>query len=399
MALNALAVALLVAAASPGGVAADGPTPLPAVAQDTSRKAEDARAPRADSAETDSASKKKKNRNEPPTPEQMAERKRKAEALPLFRDRTTLPFTLVANFKAISRDRDTLSKREFPGTVIVPGPEGRVDTIPVRLRTRGHYRLARCSFVPLRVDFPKKESQGTAFEGQDAIKLATHCERNSQFEQYVLREYLVYRAHELVSPIGFRARLARATYVDSASGKPLDTRFAFFLESEEDMGARAGGVVQELRGAMFADVDEEALLNLSVFNYMVGGHDWSMYALHNVRLVATLNGRLLPVPYDFDFTGLVDTRYAIPDPRLGIKSVRTRLNRGPCRTPEQLEPTLARFRAAREAVLALYDSLPELDKRYAKNATEYLDEFFRTINRPGDVKAELVEVCARRESS
>jgi hypothetical protein len=407
MALSTIALSFILAAGSPPVAAGDVAVAVPAQEQDTTRKAEEGSGKKGkgkrkdnDAARGDSASKKKKkDGSQPSSAEKLAALKAKAEALPLFRERAPLTFTLIANFKRIARERDTLSTRRFPGTLIVPGPEGRVDTIPVQLRTRGHYRLARCSFVPMRVEFPKKASRGTPIEGQDGIKLSTHCERNGEYEQYVLREYLAYRVHELVSPIGFRARLAHGTYVDSASGKTQVSRFAFFVVSEQEMAARAGGRVEQLRGALFADVDEEALLNMSVFNYMIGGHDWSMYALHNVRLVVSANGRVLPVPYDFDFSGLVNARYATPDPKLNIRSVRARLNRGPCRTREQLEPTLARFRSVRTAVLALYDSLPALDKGYASDAKDYLTDFFRTIDRPGDVKAELVDICSRQETS
>ena len=403
MALTFVAVALALAVAdavTDAGAALRAIAPPPSFVQDTAKKSKGHKASGEvvdSTAHVDSAP--PTSKNEMPSPEKLAERKLEADALPLFRDRAPLEFTLIANFKRLAKERDTLSTRRFAGTVIVAGEGGRVDTIPVKLRTRGHYRLARCSFVPLRVEFPGKASKGTPFEHEDALKLGTHCERSGEYEQYVLREYLAYRIHELVSPIGFRARLARATYVDSASAKPIDTRFALFLESEEHMAARAGGVVRPLRGALFEDVDSTALLNMTVFNYMIGGHDWSMYALHNVRLVVQPTGTLLPVPYDFDFSGLVETRYAIPDPRLGIRSVRARLNRGPCRTREQLEPTLARFRSVRSQVLALYDSLPGLDKRYAGDAKRYLGDFFDTIERPGLVKAALVDVCSRKESA
>lgn len=327
-----------------------------------------------------------------PTDAQIAERKAEAEALPLFRSTEPVAFTLIANYKAIGRDRDTLSTRRFPGRLVL---DGATDTIPVQVRTRGHYRLSKCSFVPLRIEFPKKETKGTPFDGQKSLKLGTHCEKGDLYEQYVLREHLAYRMQALVSPRYFRTRLARATYVDSASGKTVDTKYALLVESEEHMGARAGGTVNELRGGVFNDVDEGALLNLSLFEYMIGNTDWSIYALHNVRIVQTPLAQLFPVAYDFDFSGLVQTRYSTPDPRLPIKSVRARLFRGPCRSAAEWEPVVAPFRQAKAHVLAIYDSLPPLDPGYAADTKKYLGEFFRTLERPGDFKADIIDHCNR----
>jgi hypothetical protein len=101
------------------------------------------------------------------------------------------------------------------------------------------------------------------------------------------------------------------------------------------------------------------------------------------------------VPYDFDLSGLVDTSYALLDKRLPIDSVRDRLYRGPCRTAAELEPALEKFRATKPQVLALYDSLPDLDPAYRRDAKKYLEEFYSLISRPDRVKKVLVDGCKR----
>ncbi len=328
-----------------------------------------------------------------PTEKEIAERRIEAEGLPLFTSAEPLTFTLIANYKALSRNRDTLSTRRFPAKLILDGAS---DTMPVQLRTRGHYRLAKCSFVPLRIEFAKKDVKGTPFDGQKSLKLGTHCQGDNLYEQYVLREYQAYRVHAIVSPRGFRVRLARATYVDSASLKVIDTKWALMVESEDHMAARAGGVLRETRRALFDDVEQEPLMNMSVFEFMIGNTDWSIYALHNVRMVTTPTGQLLTIPYDFDFSGLVGTRYATPDPKMNIKTVRDRLYRGPCKPADELELTLAGFRSKKAHVLAVYDSLPGLDKGYAKDAKEYLGDFYRILDRAGDTRAYMIENCNRK---
>jgi hypothetical protein len=296
---------------------------------------------------------------------------------PLFSSDTLLRLTIIADFRTLASERDTLEPKEYPMAVAYQGADGRRVTVPGEIETRGHFRLRRstCTFPPLRLSFPDSARGGTLFARQRALKLVTHC-RDGSYEQHVLREYLVYRAHNLLTPLGFRARLVRARYTDVRDTTRVTERYAFFIESERELAQRHGArVLDEAKGALFDHIDEESAAMLGLFEYFIGNTDWSLGYLHNVRLISS-GALTAAVPYDFDFSGLVDTPYSAPDPKLGIRSVRQRLYRGPCLTASQLTPLLARFQEQRPAILALYDSLPDLDRAYARRAVRYLEDFF-----------------------
>jgi hypothetical protein len=306
--------------------------------------------------------------------------------------------TLVGNYKLISKDRDTLSTKEYWGEVRMKDANGADLKIPVQLRTRGHYRLANrnCSFVPLRLDFKKGDVKGTVFDGQDKLKLVTHCQSNPMYEEYVVREHLAYRVQNLITPRSYRSRLARVTYVDSATGTPIETRNGLFLEHEDDVAKRMEGEVVDIRRALFDDVDPNQILELAIFAAFIGHVDWSLAALHNVRLVKQQNGammNLMPVLYDMDFTGLVSTRYSIPDPRLGIRSVKERLYRGPCKEPAELATFFGVYREKKDAILKLYDDQPGLDTRYRNDAKNWLNQWFKLLDNPRDAKWMFKENC------
>lgn len=336
-----------------------------------------------------------KGPKEPPTPEKIAEWKKEAESRALFMADAPVELTLVGNYKVISRDRDTLSTKEYWGEVRMKDATGADLKIPVQLRTRGHYRLANrnCSFVPLRLNFKEGDVKGTVFDGQDKLKLVTHCRSNEQYEEYMVREYLVYKVHNLVSPRSHRARMAKVTYVDSATGTPIETRNGVFLEHEDDVAKRMEGEVVEIRRALFDDVDSNQILELAIFAAFIGHVDWSLAALHNVRLVRQQNGTLLPVLYDMDFTGLVSTKYSIPDPRLGIRSVKDRLYRGPCKEPAELAVFLGAYREKKDAILKLYDDQPGLESRYRSDAKNWLTQWFKLLDNPRDAKWMFKENC------
>jgi hypothetical protein len=117
-----------------------------------------------------------------------------------------------------------------------------------------------------------------------------------------------------------------------------------------------------------------------------------MGALHNVRLVSTDRG-VMAVPYDFDFSGLVDTRYAAPSAQLPIRNVRQRLYRGPCLSEAQVTDAVAHFAARRGAIRALYDSLTALDRGYARSAISYLDDFYDQAKDPRRFAQDLRGTC------
>ena len=54
-----------------------------------------------------------------------------------------------------------------------------------------------------------------------------------------------------------------------------------------------------------------------------------------------------------------------------------------------------KFRAVKSAVRALYDSLPDLDAAYRRDARKYLEEVYSLIGRPDRVKRTLVDGCTR----
>jgi hypothetical protein len=328
-----------------------------------------------------------------PDAEAMHERRVEAERRRLFAGLDPVPLTLTADFKSINKDRRTEDKQSYEGVLVSPGENGASDTLHVNLRTRGHFRLrsTTCSFVPLRVEFAKDEARGTLFDGQKTLKLITHCRGEREYEQYPIREFLVYRSLNVLTPGSFRARLARVNYVQTGENKPLVTRLGLFLEDDDDVARRMEGRIMEMPRLLFKDVDTQKLVLDMVFEYMIGNTDFSMYMLHNIRLVRTPSRVIYTVPYDFDLSGLVNTAYAIPDRAFLIKSVRDRLYRGPCRPIEEVEAVLARFKEHQNEILALYESVPELDPNYRREAKGYLEEFFRTLDRKGDVKRTFVD--------
>ena len=330
-----------------------------------------------------------------PTDEVLQAARVVADSRRLFREIEPLAFTLTADFTAVNGERAPENKKLFPAVLTVDEAKGPQE-IAVKIGSRGHFRLMRrnCDFVPIRMEFPRDGgAAGTIFDGQTSLKLGTHCRSDREYDNYTLREYLTYRLFNMVTPLSFRARLARATYVDAKTKKTIASRYAIFIEHENDVARRFGGRIVELQRILFDDLDAPTLNRMMLFEYMIGNTDFSIWALHNVRLVQKPDRTLTAVPYDFDLSGFVHAPYAMPDRRLGLRSVVDRMYRGPCRTTEQLDAVAAPFRAKRADMFALVESMKDLAPQARNEIKDYLDAFFRTIDKPESIRKTFVNGC------
>ncbi len=340
-------------------------------------------------------------------PEYPTEEKiREAENAPLFQSHDILEMTLSADFHTIrEEDRSDEDSQERPATMEWTGADGSTGSLEIEIQTRGNFRLSKrnCDFPPLRLDVDRSEAEGTLFEIQDKIKMVVPCKLGQDYwEQYVLAEYLVYRMLNVLTPVSFRARLARVTFVDSSGEDDSFTRYAFLLEDDSELAKRAGGIKQDWQGGQLNPVllDMEYAVLVEFFQYMIGNTDWSGAEMHNMELLRDRNRRPYAVPFDFDFSGIIDTRYAVPDHSLPIRSVRRRLFRGFCpdqlnRPPEVYQATADVFLQKKGEIYDLWRNLEPLDRDRLEDTLEYLDEFYEIMEDPDRIRRYMLDECVR----
>lgn len=327
-----------------------------------------------------------KNKSDKPKKDKSAKPKDPASIKPkgLFASESVVEFTLTAPLQKILKDRGQVTSTHLGQLRYADGQETRL--LPVKLTVRGNFRKSRanCTFPPLYVDVPKGQVKKTLFAKQNKIKLVTHCTN----EEYVVREYLVYKMYNLLTEASFRARLARVTYVDSAGRRDPETRWGILLEDEGDLMKRNGGTATRQKQVVMARVDSASMATVAVFEYLIGNTDWSVPFRHNIRLMTRPN-RLFPtpIPYDFDHAGIVDANYAVPAEQLNLGSVRERLYRGISYPTAVLEPVLRRFNELKPRFYALFQNDPRLSPAYVKRTVKYLDEFYEVLSRPASVAA------------
>jgi hypothetical protein len=311
---------------------------------------------------------------------------------PMFTDAKPIEFTLVAPFGKLRRDRQ--EQTEWRAGEILFKADSGPGRVPVRLRTRGIWRKKNCEIPPLMMNFTNDSTKKTPFARLDRARFTLHCRNNDDYEQYVLQEFNLYRVQRLLTPWSYDVRLARVTYIDSEKKDTLMTRWAFFSETDEAFVARHGVKLVTTQGAGPSDVDPETSAFYGVFQYFVGNSDFSIRALHNAVLVLKDNEHF-PVARDFDWSGAVNARYAVPNAVLKIRSVSERIMRGFCVPPETFEKTFALFREKKDAIYGLYRDplMAPLKPTVVANTVKYFDEFYETINDPRRAKRAIVDAC------
>lgn len=322
------------------------------------------------------------------------------KAARLFRDKTPVTMWLVADFKTVFKDRDTsaTNTRRYPAKMGFLGENGDSIVYDVQLATRGHFRLQAnrggCAFVPLKVYFDKEKTKGGLFGGEGSLKLTTHCNNGDRFAQNVFIEYAANAMYNILTPISLLVRLAEITYINPADPKFTVTRPGFWSEDDEGMAKRNRGKILMTTRATGGDMDPWQATVTDIFQYMIGNTDFSLYALHNMRIVQSDTGlRYFPMAYDFDWAGLVDAPYARPDYRLPIRRVTDRLYRGCDHAPELFAQAADLFKGKKTEIYGTLSGIKGLTPNRLKEATTFLDDFYRVINDPGAMKREFQSAC------
>jgi len=315
----------------------------------------------------------------------------------LFTSETPLAITFRTNLRQLRRDKQDEAPWRW-ASVTYQDSAGKSVEVPLRARTRGIWRLKHCDFPPVRFNFAAKDTKGTIFEGVDKPKIVNFCKDTDPFEQYVLQEAQLYRIYRLLTPVSHRVRVTRLSYVDSANGKRDAERYGIIIEDPDQMANRNLAKVTEVKGAGPSDLEPKEFALAYMFLYLIGNLDFSFSGLHNTELVTTTDGRVLPVVYDFDYSGAVNAPYAVPPPNYNVPNVRTRKFLAPCELAPEFPSAVAKLVEQKEAIYALYrDEVGKLLRPHVVQSTfDYFDDFYEQVRTPQDAERNIFRKCVKR---
>jgi hypothetical protein len=304
-----------------------------------------------------------------------------------FTNDTILDVTLKTDMKRLAAQKKEPSYQK--AVLVMPQGEGKPEiSADVSVRLRGNFRRENCKIASLMVDFSKEDST-SKLKNLKTMKWVAPCERGFYFEQFVVKEFLTYKMYQLFTEKSFNVRMLRITFQD-INGKAKDyTQYGFAIEDVDDMAKRNGMVEEDDRKYQTEQTDRYYGTLVGMFQYMIGNTDYGVPVYHNIKLLLPKDSPMAKpyiVPYDFDYSGLVNANYATPNEELGITSVTERLYRGFPRELSELKSMAQLFIAKKEQIYALVNENLLLAVNQKKEMTSFLDSFYGDIVKDSDLE-------------
>ncbi len=248
----------------------------------------------------------------------------------------------------------------------------------VEVRPRGKFRRKRCEIPPLKLKFKKTSLNAHELDTLNEIKLVLPCADDPASEELILREYIAYRIYESLTPYSVRARLITLEMTGSNGKGSTNKMTAMLVEHEEEVAKRLNGTVKQEWGikAEHMNCDQAALM--LCFEYLIGNTDFDITAFrNNLQFVPAGDTKIITIPFDFDFSGLVNAPYATPNSETSLKNVRDRCMMKSDIPEESLQKALQNIKAHQTEILALCNN-KNLRKKTVNEMTSYLDHFFQS---------------------
>lgn len=248
--------------------------------------------------------------------------------------------------------------------------------IATRIAKRGVTRKRICDFPPIKLKFKKDTLASQELSDFNTYKLVTHC--IDSLEQLVLCELVVYQLYNHMTDNSFRVKRVNMIY-DDGIGQDSTKHVGFLIEEDQELAHRLSAKLYE---GNIKSLDRKQYAEMVIFQYMVGNTDWNLTNGHNMKWIqqAALPSPT-PIPYDFDFSGLVNAPHAKPHPSMPIKNVRERLLQWRGKTKTELKEVAEKFIAEKENLLAIINNTKGLSAANKIDMITFLEEFYADISK------------------
>ena len=312
----------------------------------------------------------------------------------LFESSSTLKIHIETNLSKLYQFKDDAEYQKALFKISVN------DTISVfkkiKIKVRGNTRVTICDTPPLKIDFKKTKFKWQWFDGLNSLKVISPCSDGKNYSRYILKEYFAYKAFNIFTDMSYEVRLVELTLSDNQNGVDTETVYAVFVESDKNLAKRTGSNELEnddtsssiLVQNFYLNPSEKHFYNINLFSLyqlMIGNTDWGASSFHNTKIFLKA-GTMYPVPYDFDYAGLINTSYAIPSRSLPIKSVTERYYMGPCCESIQFEKALNTIHEKKSEIYSALNTDPYISQKAKKEMLYYINDFYKLIEDPAEVE-------------
>lgn len=305
------------------------------------------------------------------------------KASPLFDGETSLSITI--NYSKKELLKFTNDSTYIKSNIKYTEKDGGIKNMDVEMRARGNYRRTHCYYLPLWIKIKKADSKGSIFEDDKKLKIVLPCLKSKKSNDNIVKEYLAYKMFESLSPYYFEAKLISIHLKEQTGNKKIDHNLMGILVQDDKQLAASfhGNIIK--RNIHPKGQDPISSVRNALFQFMIGNTDYSAAYQHNEKIFF-IDKKIVPVPYDFDMSGLVNPSYAIVsvvnDVELPITKVTQRMYRGFEQDEEVVQQVRQEFLDRQTEVFNILDQNQIFfeDPKKFTEAREFISDFYQILS-------------------
>lgn len=280
------------------------------------------------------------------------------------------------------------SEKRFDAMVYIDDQQ-----FPFRLSTRGQTRKRICDFPPLHLSIPDSIDEVMGWVDFGKYKIVSRCHISDTASQLVLREHLAYKIANILLPYSLEVQLCHIRFI---TGADTSHSYGFIIENEKEFAHRTNLQVIKEKYQRPDLVDRKDYQRFTLFQYLLGNTDWNLTAGHNVMIFQSSGAdtRSALVPYDFDFSGLVNAPYATPFPTLPISGITERLFQYRGKSTDNFDIVIKEFQEKRSKIRDLIEFEAYLTPSDREYALQYIEEFYTILDH-----SELKEILFKHQTN
>lgn len=316
------------------------------------------------------------------------------ETTPLFLNQEPVPIKLKMSIKDVKKNTNDSTYLE--SMLYFKNNSEAYDSLKIELRARGNNRRENCYYAPLKLKLSKSDSKETPFVGNKKLKLVLPCLIESNNDDFVIKEYMAYKLYEIVTPIHYKTRLLNIEFIEDKGKRFKSNELKGFLIEDIDNVAKRHNGNEMKRRVMPLQQDDLASVRNSFFQYMIANTDYSTMYNHNGKLLF-VDKKIVPLPYDFDMSGLVDASYAVvsnvQNMNLDITEVTERAYKGYKRDELLFEQVRQEFINNKPKMFETIDGLEKYfqDNNQFIRAKRFIESFFDIIQDDKSFKRRILD--------
>jgi hypothetical protein len=284
---------------------------------------------------------------------------------------TTTEIELHVNFDSLEVYRR--KAESLPARIIQDGIEFNLE-----VNVRGKFRRRACAMPPLMLQFKKAELRALGLNTHNDFKLVTHCTNGKAGQDALLREQLAYKMYNTVNPdASFRTQLLIITYFNTADGTTT-TSYAILIEDCDELEERLSmDSCNDCYNTPSDKINNAEILAL--FQYMIGNSDYGTKMIRNMKLLEEADGTFTAIPYDFDYSGLVNASYAHGMAQYNEANVTDRSLLWDYDSIPDFNAAADHMTSLQDTLFEQVDNFDNLSSRSKREISKYLKGFYKDL--------------------